>query len=158
MNTTEHAASIRGQLKKMGWSSRDVSIRANYYSMGSSIDVNIKNPRVSLEKVKKIAEQAEVIRRDDYSGEILGGGNRFVHVSYTSEAMQELCSKYLPAINIAVARLARENENALIDVEGTPYLIGKNQHGRLSLWSDSHLAECWDVQGIAREIAVRMNQ
>ena len=57
LTTTEHAAVIRNTLKRdHGWTSRQVSIRAEYFSLGSSITVIVKDPAIPLPVVKAIAE------------------------------------------------------------------------------------------------------
>lgn len=75
------AATIRAALKREhGWSSRDVSVRAENYSLGSSISVTVKRPGIRLALVEGIAEAEERISRCEITGEILNGGNRYVRV------------------------------------------------------------------------------
>jgi hypothetical protein len=84
IGTTERAAIIRAELKaKHKWSSRDVSVKADHFSMGSAIRISIKNPAVPLAAVKEIASAHESISRDA-SGEILSGGNRYLDIGYSS--------------------------------------------------------------------------
>ena len=93
--TTEYAAEIRATLKREHeWTSRQISVRADSFSMGSSIDVVIRDPEIPLATVKAIAEQAERIRRCEYSGEILSGGNRYVSVKYSDEAERVIGKRY----------------------------------------------------------------
>ncbi len=154
MSTTDYAKQIRTTLKaKHGWTSRQVSVRAEYFSMGSAIEVVIKDPCVPITAVKAVAEQAERIDRCQATGEILGGGNRYVNVSYNSDAMRVRAAAYLPAVEKAIAQI--EN-SSLIEVEGTPYLIGKNQWDQPTLWGDNHLCECSTAEGIAQQIACRL--
>lgn len=155
IGTTERAAMIRAELKKQHkLSSKDVSVRARHYSMGSSIDVTIKNQAVKLQAVKEIAEAHEKIDRDGF-GEILSGGNRFVHVSYSSEAREAMAAAHLPAVEAAAAKLQAE-PGYLFPVEGTGFLLGAGRHGLtygFSLWlggeSGSHLAEVGSVKEAA---------
>ena len=156
MTTTEHAAEIRTALKKRGWNSRHVSVKSDCYSLGSAIRVTVKDPSINIEDVQQIAEPHECIHRCEITGEILGGGNRYVDVSYSSEALAVRSARYLPAVTEAAEKLAKTSENSLSCIEGTKYLLGKNQYDRYSLWSDTHLAECYDLAGIAREIAYRV--
>ena len=102
---TEDSKRIRAELKARGITSRQVSVRAESYSMGSSINVTVKDPDVNLNLVKEIAETAERIQRCEYSGEILSGGNRFVHASYSSEALEVLAGRVRPAVEAAIAKL-----------------------------------------------------
>ncbi|MDE2098352.1 MAG: hypothetical protein KGL39_13950 [Patescibacteria group bacterium] len=82
MNTTESARIIRTELKKLGITSRQVSVRTDYYSMGSAIRITVKDPAVSLHQVTEIAQPHEDIDRDSVTGEILSGGNTYVTVEY----------------------------------------------------------------------------
>ena len=157
MTTTEHAAHIRQTLKtRHGWSSRDVSVRADYYSMGSSIRIHIKNPNVSSEAVKAIAEQAEHIDYCAYSGEILGGGNTYVHVRYSHEAQTIIGRRWTDAVQRAV-NVVEPGSNVLQPVEGTEFLVGRPHQYRITLWDrDRYLGEGGNVDQIAETIGALM--
>lgn len=86
-STTDAAAAIRSELKTLGITSRQVSVRTDSYSLGSSIDIRIKDASVPLSVVREVAERFEEVRRCEVTGEILSGGNRFVDVAYTSEVL-----------------------------------------------------------------------
>jgi hypothetical protein len=153
---TGKAAQIRQTLKGHGWTSRDVSVRADYFSMGSAIRVTIKNPAVPLATVKAIATEAERIDRCEITGDILAGGNRYVSVSYTREACAVLEAQHIDAVREAAAALAQAADNYLIPVAGTPYLLGRGRGGYgFAVWDGSaHRAEVNDEQGAARWIGV----
>ena len=156
MSTTERAAEIRKTLKaKYGWTSRDVSVVSDLYSMGSSIRIRIKNPGVHMGTVKAVASPHESIRWDPFVGEILSGGNRFVDVHYSHEAVEAFRAKYLEAVTAAVAGLSG---SGLVRVAGTPFLVGLGRHGHgYSLWDEtSHLSEHYDVGGLAEAIGAKM--
>jgi len=95
MNATaaEDAARIRKTLKGCGITSRQVSVRARSYSLGSSIDINIHDPAVDIREVKNVAAAAERIHYCHASGEILGGANRFLNVEYSSRAAAALVAQ-----------------------------------------------------------------
>jgi copper chaperone CopZ len=85
----EAAAEIRGKLKKLyGITSRQVSVRCASFSMGSSIDIEIKDPAVDIREVRNAADSKEKIDRCQYTGEILSGGNRYLSVKYGSKAAE----------------------------------------------------------------------
>ena len=150
--TTDYAAEIRATLKaRHGWNARQVSVRASYYSMGSSIDVTIKDPAISLPTVKAIAEGAEHIRRCEATGEILGGGNRYVSVRYSHEAQEILGRRYADAVQRAVNGL-EPGGSSLHPVDGTPFLVGLPYAGRISLWEDGYLSDGYSVDSIAQTI------
>lgn len=154
-STTDRSAHIRAALKAKGWSSRDVSVKSEYYSMGSSIRVVIKNPTVPSAVVESIANEHESIDRDQW-GEILSGGNRFVFVNYSAEALAHAADPYRLAVQQAIDALP-DNDRSLQTIDGTPYMVGRTDGGRFSLWSDAgHQAETWDVSTLAELLAVRM--
>lgn len=159
MTTTEHAAFIRRELKRRhGWNSRQVSVRARYFSLGSSIDVEVKDAAVSLAAVKAIAEPHEQIHRCEITGEILGGGNTYLDVGYSSEALKILARRHADAIQRAVDTLPAEDDSSIAPIEGTPYGIGR-KHGRFSLWdlaASRYLRDAYDVDDAAETVALNL--
>lgn len=105
-STTDHAAEIRAAYKARGWSNRKVSVRAEYFSLGSSIHVEIKHPEVDETEATRIAEEAESIRRCEITGEILSGGNRYVSVSHSPECEKAMAAPYVEAVEEALRTLA----------------------------------------------------
>lgn len=124
LTTTQRSAAIRAALKARGISSKDVSIRTDYYSGGSSIRIRVKNPNVSAAMVESIANEHENIHRDQF-GDILSGGNRFVFVDYAPEAVEHFASLYREAVDRACQALDAAGPNALITVDGTDFALGK---------------------------------
>ena len=157
-STTDRAAQIRAAFKAKGWTSRDISVRAEYYSMGSSIHVVIKNPDVPFEPVERAANEHERIDRCEYSGEILSGGNRFVHVSYSTEARAILTARYADVVNLAKAELdARPDSNCLIPIGSTTYMLGRGNNGwGYSLWGDGgHIQTANEAECLASLVAIK---
>lgn len=156
MTTTEYAAEIRAILKhRHGWSSRQVSVRAEYYSMGSSIEVEIKDAAVPLSIVKALAEKAEHVRRCEVSGEILGGGNRYVSVRYSHAAQQIHGRRYADAVQRA-SDAVEPGSSSLQQIEGTTFLVGRPHTGRLTLWEDGYITDCYSVDSMAQYIGALM--
>jgi hypothetical protein len=152
MNATEHAAQIRSTLKKShGWTSRQVSVRAEYFSLGSSIDVIVKDPAIPLPVVKAVAEQAESIRRCEISGEILGGGNRYVSVRYSHEAQATIGARYVEAVQRAIEAVAPES-NRLEPIGDTGFLVGRPNACLLTLWGPDS-AGCLGQHNGAQSVA-----
>lgn len=158
MTTKEHAAAIRADYKRHGWSSRDISVQSDSFSLGSSITVRIKNPNVSISVAKALAERHEVVRRDERTGDILGGGNRYVSVSYSHEAAQAIQEKYADVLNAAAQALqADPNDNSLHSIAGTPFLLGRGCNGfGYSLWQDGHITEANEAKYLATTIHGRL--
>lgn len=161
-STTGRAAHIRAALKAKGWTSRDVSVRADYFSLGSAIRVVIKNPAVPLATVKTLAESHERIDRDQW-GDILGGGNRYVDVSYSTAAVEILARRHIEALESAEARLrAADSPNALIPIGDTGYFLGNTNglgYNGVSLWSNtSHVQSANTINYLASVLAIQLQQ
>lgn len=154
----EDAAAIRKELKtRHGWTSRQISVRADNYSMGSSIHVTIKDASIPSRVVEAIANKAESIDRDQW-GEILSGGNRFVHCGYDSSALDAMTARWIGAVDAAYLELLSANDNSLIAIAGTPYLLGRDSHGhRFSVWGEHrHQQDCYDLNSVAACVGVKM--
>ncbi len=120
--TVEASTKIRAALKAAGYGTKDVSVKNDSYSMGSSVHVRIKRATVPKDAIEAIANKHESVRRDD-SGEILSGGNMFVSVDYAHGALDEYTA-------IAEVQLA----------------AGRFEFGSFSLSNDSsypHLRSVW---------------
>lgn len=140
MSTTDRAAAIRAALKAKGWSTRKVSVRSHYYSMGSSIYVTVKDPDIPLTEVSAIAEPHERIDRCAYSGEILSGGNRYVSTSYSSEAEAAIRARHAVLLDATAEALKAESDRALLPLGETGLLMGKTGNGfGFTLWGDSYI-------------------
>lgn len=155
LSTTDRSAAIRQALKNLGISSRQVSVKTDYYSMGSSIRIKIKDASISSALVEKIANEHESIDRDA-SGEILSGGNRFVFVDYAPEAEAALSAQYLDRVKAALAQV---HDNYLIPVEGTSYSVGAGRYGtEVAVWETSkgHVCDASTVEFAAFVIGKRV--
>jgi hypothetical protein len=121
----EAAARIRAEFKRLGWTARDVSVRFEHFSLGSSIEATIRSEKPCMIVVRQILEGAERIRRCEVSGEILGGGNRYVSVRHTDEVRDAIGRRHTAALEAALAALqARDSEGALEPIAGTPVSVG----------------------------------
>ena len=125
----ESAKIIRTALKSIGISNRRVSVRAENYSMGSSIHVEIKDATVAMSTVKPIVETQERIDRCSITGDILSGGNRYIHVAYSTEASEQRAAPYVDAVREAMNAVGEEKTTALVSITGTPVLVGSDGFG-----------------------------
>lgn len=154
--TTDEAANLRAALKAKGFSSRQVSVRADYYSMGSTLRVQIKDARVPFVLVKRLAEAKERIDRDQF-GEILSGGNRYVSISLTAEAAKAKAAPYLEAVQKAAEKLP-EGETTYHEAINERFSLCRGNHGYgWALWGrSSFIVQRNELESIALEIAVQM--
>lgn len=120
---SEKAKALRADLKAAGYKGREVTVKHEHFSLGSEIVVTVRNPEIQIAGVKAIANGYEKIDRCEFSGEILGGGNTYLSVRYSDEALSIREDRVLPAINIALERLAgHPNDRTLESAAG--YEIG----------------------------------
>lgn len=78
------ARELKKELQAAGIPTKGISIRCD-----SSINVKIKDLTVDVDKVKEVLAPYESVRRCDYTGEILQGGNTFLFVSYDWEVIRD---------------------------------------------------------------------
>jgi hypothetical protein len=94
MTAREIAEEIRKNLKKYGITSRQVSVRAKTHLLDTSIEVRIKDLKVSKKLVEAAAKKYEYIRWDDYTNEILAGCNTYVVVNFDYKVLREKAEKF----------------------------------------------------------------
>lgn len=122
-NTTTAAAEmstadqLRAALKAAGYSRKQVTVKHDHYSMGSTLYVTIRDASVPKSKVEAIAGSFEIVRRCESSGEILGGGNRFLHVDYQRDLLE-------PAARAIAEQLAAAKPNFRFGLFDRGELVG----------------------------------
>ncbi|ERM90914.1 hypothetical protein O163_13345 [Caldanaerobacter subterraneus subsp. yonseiensis KB-1] len=94
MTAREIAEEIRKSLKKHGITSKQVSVRVKTYTFDDTIEVRIKDLTVSKKLVEAIAKEYEYVRWDDFTNEILNGGNIYVSVDFDYKALREKAKEF----------------------------------------------------------------
>lgn len=79
------ANGLRSALKAAGYKANQVTVRDRGGSVDTSLEVTIRSAAVSVSAVTAIANKVSVVNRCTATGEILGGGNTFVTVSYSRD-------------------------------------------------------------------------
>ena len=88
----QKAAEIRSQLKTLGYSAHDVSVRSDH----NSLDITIRRNGLNVKAIKAVANSYENVSRCEISGEILSGGNTYVFIRFSDEvtdAMTQLVKR-----------------------------------------------------------------
>ena len=99
------AAHLRAALKaELGLNSRDVSVKVERSSTSSCINVVIRDINARTSDVERIASRYEGFDRCRETGEIQGGGTRFVSVTRDRASMDQI-------ISIAAAQLAAATDD-----------------------------------------------
>lgn len=78
----QKAIYIRNELKALGYNSRHISVKSRIAGYSDAIDISIKDLSINIREIDAIARECEEVRYDEYSGEILSGGNTYIHVNY----------------------------------------------------------------------------
>lgn len=148
MTTTEAAAQIRKTLKAHGWTSRDVSVRSDLYSMGSTIRVLVKSPAVDMATVRDIAEKFSRVSRCEATGEILNGGNRFVEIDWARPVVE--------AISAGLLENIREDGTVSEPLPGVRVFRTNDTSGHYyAAWhGGDEIIHCWGREFCARQLAV----
>lgn len=87
---------LRNALKnQFNASSRVVSVKQSNGSLCRGVDITIKKLLVKgeildVQGIKSECDKLSQVRRCPYSGDILGGGNTYVHVSVEQKALENL--------------------------------------------------------------------
>jgi len=121
----EDATTIRAELKRRGWTSRQVAVRSESFSMGSSITVTIKAAGIPLATVHEIAERAEHVRRCEVTGDILGGGNRYVTVHFDRVLLASVAARFRPALDALPVRADGDHSLADFTVAGQTFHVAR---------------------------------
>lgn len=110
----QKAAEIRNQLKTLGYTSRDVSVRSDH----SSLDITIRRSGLNVKAIRDIAESFENIRRCEASGEILSGGNTYVFIRFSDDVH-----------NVVAAQVRAAADAAGLQTKGwARFTIGKHEY------------------------------
>ena len=75
---------IADALKKKGFNSRQVSIRTEDAGYSYAFHLKVRDPHVSLQEIEDIVHPHESVRHDEYTGEVLAGGNTYIFVKRDS--------------------------------------------------------------------------
>lgn len=120
------ADELRAKLKTAGYNARRVTVRHDHFSMGSSLDVTIRDPGADFAAIKKIASEFEHIDRCEITGEILSGGNRYLHITWSRSATTARRDHVRTAVMAAIDKGKRMElkPGQSIEIEGHPWTIG----------------------------------
>lgn len=155
-SAAEDAAKIRAALKAQGITSRQVSVKSESFSMGSSIDITIKVPGISKSRVEEIANNYERISRDDATGEILSGGNRYVTVNFDWKLLNETAQEFLPWLN-ALEATGMSNPMLPVPQEWAGvqgYHVGRQSAYRYTLTNGKQMIPVSGAESVAERLAI----
>ena len=118
-----NAKEVKKVIKENGIDTKKISVRCSIEGYEEVIRVTLKDIMLPIEKIKTVVSEAfEVVGYDEYSNEILAGGNKFVFVEYDYEIYQE-----------AVNAKLEEAEAKLKELENQPKTYGYELASKNSL-------------------------
>lgn len=151
LSNREISKAIQEKLKAAGVprSAYSISVRSCGYS--DSVKIEIKDMTVRIDDVKRVAFQYQSIGRDERTGEILEGGNTYVFIQYSFDALQAAHEKYLALAEEIFCHgyaevMTHANGNTLLYLDadqgaGFLYLKGNNGMDRFYCRGPMKLAE-----------------
>ena len=95
MYAKEIAQKIRNEIKALGYTAKKVSVRCNSCGYSDSIRITIKDIAIPEKAIVEIANKYESVRYDEYTGEILEGGNLYIFVEYDYDTVKNAYEPYL---------------------------------------------------------------
>lgn len=143
MTNKELGAFIRGELKKVGITSKMVSTRVSNCGYSTSVDCYIKDLSVDFDTVRKIVEQVEYIRYDPYAQEILSGCNIYTHVAYDWEIMRDAKNAIRESVKAEMDKINdnRSHELYVKDGEKVVMIPSKHEDRNGNVWYTYHVGK-----------------
>lgn len=98
---------IRKELKKLGFTSKQISVRTEPSRIDTIVKIKIKDLSVPAAKIRNLVEKYKKIDRDQL-GEILMGGNTFIDIDFDEEIIQKEKQAYLKEAKIVSERIKKK--------------------------------------------------
>lgn len=146
LSTVERAAEIRAAYKAAGIVA---SIRSDYFGLGSSIDIRVRSG--SFVKACEIAKRHENVRRDPGTGEILGGGNRYVAVDMDNATVNEKSARIMSAVQLALDVLHTKPEGDIERIGNSDLGLSRELTHNIKLWELGDNGKCVGFCGLSPE-------
>ena len=134
------SSAIRIELKKLGYNSRQVSVRSGYCGYSDYTDITIKDLKADRKAIEKACKKFQSIDYDSASGEILQGANTFINVKYDYGIMRNAIEEkikeddfnsFIAGIETEQKTIEKSNANYIIYKQGDFYCMvcSKNKDG-----------------------------
>lgn len=89
MTNKERTQAIKAELKKAGYTVKQVSVRSGNCGYSDKTDITVKDLSCNINEIRKICASFERIDYDQYNGEILAGGNTYISVQWDWKLINE---------------------------------------------------------------------
>lgn len=137
MQYEKSANGVKALLRANGYNTKNIRVRIERYSGGSSVNVELHTYEYSAEAIKSlVSSQFEKIHRCEASGEILSGGNCFVFVTYKWDMD---VSQHVPFVQNAYASFDWRDDNHRTYHTAETLIRDYNEYKHLSGWDARQL-------------------
>ena len=89
MTNKERSTAIRAEIKKLGYNSRQVSVRSGFCGYSDYTHITIKDAKANIKEIEKASKKFQSVDYASATGEILAGGNTYIHVQYDYDAISK---------------------------------------------------------------------
>lgn len=127
MTNKERSASIRAEIKKLGYNSRQVSVRSGFCGYSDYTHVTIKDVKANIKEIEKACKKFQSVDYDSVTGEILAGGNTYIHVQYDYDAISKATDANI------------EKAESLVNEIDDYYVLFKNENKEIVLCKHNEL-------------------
>lgn len=129
---------LKKELKNQGISIKDISIRKVNCGYSTAFEVVISDPNIDKDQVEKILSKYESYERDEFTGEILQGGNTYILVSYDYDAFDKVIADNLEEAKSLLVK-SKSNNGCGLDVGGIALLFYSKKDNQTFLCKDGYL-------------------
>lgn len=144
MTNKERSAAIRAEIKKLGYNSRQVSIRSGFCGYSDYTHVTIKDVKANIKEIEKACKKFQSVDYDSATGEILAGGNTYIHVQYDYDA-----------INKATDANIEKAESLVKDVDDY-YVLFKDENKEIVLCKHNELFDVAVFEDGGKSVSVKV--
>lgn len=128
MTNKELSQAIRNDIKKIGYTSRQISVKVRDCGYSTSVHITIKDATINIHDIEAVALKYKSIDRDQRTYEILEGCNTYVFVKYEYGVLEDAAKALIPIC-----------ENVLSNNKYHNRTIAKNDNTCVSLVIDDEL-------------------
>ena len=107
-----NAKEVKKVIKENGINTKKISVRCSIEGCESVIRVTLKDVMLPIKQIETVVHEAfEVVSYDEYSNEILAGGNTFVFVEYDYDTYHEALNAQMEKAETKLRELENQPNN-----------------------------------------------
>ena len=99
LRINEGGNEVAEYLKSKGYNRTKVSVKHEYCGYSDRYIVTVKDASIPLKDIETLVKKFESIDRDEATGEILSGGNTYIHVNYSEKAVEKVLHEYADKVD-----------------------------------------------------------